>query len=386
MTTVKKELAKFGVIFAGWTALAILWTLSGALYRIVLGAPARFFPTLWPHLLDYWIWAFLTPVIFLLAKRFPFKRETLLSATALHFCFYLILTFTHSLLAQVVGLAADAPVAYQGSILWLRFVSSLYDNLWMYWPAVVVWSLLDYYRRYRDQGMRATELKEQLARAELQVLRHQLHPHFLFNTLNSIASLMHEDVHAADDMLGDLSQLLRACLARNGKGEEEQEIRLRDEIQLLETYIRIQRRRFEDRLSSVIDIPPELLDTAVPSLLLQPLVENSILHGIAPRPIPGCVRVSARKDGSTLHLEVTDDGAGLAKDYVEGIGLSNTRSRLYRLYDGRQSFELTGGPKDGATVKISIPLKFFPAVAPNDHTNRDRGRRTAGTPADRVLA
>jgi LytS/YehU family sensor histidine kinase len=189
----------------------------------------------------------------------------------------------HSAAAQGLGLAVARPASFHGSLLWLRFIASLYDSLWMYWPAVVIWSLIDYYQRYREREMRAALLKEQLRGAELQVLRSQLHPHFLFNTLNSVASLMHEDVQAADDMLGDLSSLLRVYLTSN----DEQEVRLRQEIQLLDTYIRIQTRRFEGRLSSQLDVPAELLDAAIPSLLLQPLVENSILHGIAQRPSQG---------------------------------------------------------------------------------------------------
>jgi two-component system, LytTR family, sensor kinase len=245
--------------------------------------------------------------------------------------------------------------------------------------------LFEYYERYRERDMRAARLKEQLARAELQALRSQLQPHFLFNTLNSIASLMHEDVDAADDMLADLSLLLRVYLSCN----DEQEVPLRREIALLETYVRIQKRRFDDRLLWFRDVPRELLDAAIPALLLQPLVENSILHGIAPRCAPGQMRLSARRNGSKLDLEVADDGLGLAKDHKESIGLSNTRSRLRQLYENSYSFEITGGRPGGVVVKIAIPLRFLPAQSEpdlDDHTHPDCGRRAAGATPDSLAA
>ena len=383
--SLKRALTNFVIIFAGWTLLALLWASSIAISRAYVDIPTRFFQTLRLCLLDYWIWAALTPIIFFLAKRFPFKRETWATATAIHFAFYLSLTLAHESLAKLVGLPTDAPDTFHGSILWLRLISSLYNDLWMYWPAVVVWSLLEYYRRYREGDMRATKLQEQLTRSELQALRNQLHPHFLFNTLNSVASLMHEDVDAADDMLGDLSHLLRAYLSEN----DAQEIPLRQEIGLLETYIRIQKRRFEDRLTSVLDVPEDLLDVAVPALLLQPLVENSIIHGIAPRPLPGKVCVTARRSGSVLNLVVADDGLGLPKHYTERIGLSNTRSRLRQLFENRYSFELACGNNGGVAVNISIPLRFLRTetkLSSDDNNNDSRRRRTAGTPADSVVA
>jgi two-component system, LytTR family, sensor kinase len=381
ITPVKSAFTKFGYVFLVWTGLALLQTSSEALYRALLGAPIGFFHVLRHCLLDYWLWAALTPIVFYLARRFPFTRSSWPRATTIHFGFYLLLTFAHEVLASLVGLPSGAPPSFHGSVLGLRFVSSLYNDLWMYWPIVVVWSMLHYYECYRERDTRAAQLKEQLSRAELQALRNQLHPHFLFNTLNSVASLMHEDVEAADDMLADLSHLLRVYLA----GNDQQETPLRQEMELLDTYIRIQKRRFEGRLSVVFDIPTELLDAAVPSLLLQPLVENSILHGIAPRSAPGYVRVTAHRQGSALQLEISDNGLGLPGHHVEGIGLSNTRSRLRQLYENRQTFSIFNSETGGVTVSISLPLRMIPASS-DDHTNPDHRRRTARPAADSVVA
>jgi two-component system LytT family sensor kinase len=354
---VKNTLVKFAAIWGVWTVLAILHASANALYRINVGQPGRLAHDLRIVLLDYWIWAALTPIIFYLAKRFRFCRDSWARAIALHFCFYLLLTLAHGLIAQAVGIPAGAPDSYHGSLFRFRTISSLYDALWMYWPVVVIWSLFEYYQRYREQSIKAAQFKEQLVRAELQALRSQLHPHFLFNTLNSIASLMHEDVDAADDMLGDLSLLLRACL----KSQDEQEVPLRREIAIVETYVSIQQRRFEDRLRWFCDVPPELLDAAIPTLLLQPLVENSILHGIAPRSTPGKIELRVRRNGSMMDLELVDDGIGLALDHKEGIGLLNTRARLKQLYEDRHSFEMAGRKDGGVVVKIAIPLRLFQA-------------------------
>jgi two-component system LytT family sensor kinase len=382
---VKSALAKLAAIFGVWTLLAVILAGTNALYRVNLGEPARFWHGLSVNLLDYWIWAALTPVIFYFAKKFPFQRRKLIRTIAIHFGFYLLLTLAHEVLAQLLGIPAGVPDAYRASIFRYRFIASLYDSLWMYWPAVGIWSLIEYYQRYRERDMRAAQLKEQLTRAELQALRNQLHPHFLFNTLNSVASLMHEDVQAADDMLADLSHLLRVYLS----GNEEQEIPLRQEIELLNTYLRIQKRRFEDRLSSSIDVPASLLDASFPALLLQPLVENAILHGIAPRPIPGKVSVCARSEGDRLRLDVVDDGTGLSSESKDRIGLANTRSRLRQLYGDRHTFQIANRVPTGVTVTMTIPLRFLtsPAEAKtDDHSDRDRGRRTASAPTDSVVA
>jgi two-component system, LytTR family, sensor kinase len=384
-TAMKNAWVKFAAIFGFWTLLALLLASSNFLYRVSAGLPARYMAELRVDLLDYWIWAALTPAIFYMAKRFPFSRRNWARTTIIHFGAYLVFAWLHEAIAQLIGLPGPTVAGFHGSVLGLRVIASLYNDLWMYWPVVVIWSLVEYYQRYRERDTRAAQLNQQLTRAELQALRNQLHPHFLFNTLNSIAALMHEDVQAADDMLADLSQLLRVYLSENG----EQEITLGQETELLRTYVGIQKRRFEDRLSAVFDIPAKLSQAAVPTLLLQPLVENAILYGIAPRPRPGNVRISAHEDGSKLVLEIGDDGGGLPSVYREGIGLSNTRSRLQQLYGEKQSFELRNAPDAGVTVRVTLPLRFIPNPMGNnldEDSNSDSRRRSASPAADLVAA
>lgn len=379
----KKQAVRLGILFVGWSLLAVFLATNRTLFRLTVGLPVDFVGALRPILLNYWIWAALTPAVFYLAQRFRFTRRTWARSLAIHFCGYLALSCLHEVGALALRLPVWIPDGFHGSLLQLRIVESLNEDLWMYWPIVVIWSLFEYYQRYRERDLSAAKLNTRLARAELQSLRNQLHPHFLFNTLNSITALIHEDVEAADDMLADLGHLLRAYLTDT----DEQEITLGREIELLSTYVRIQQRRFEDRLSSTTDVDGDLLDAFVPSFVLQPLVENAILHGIAPRPGPGRVQVAAHRQGSNLLLEVTDDGVGLAPAYKEGVGLSNTRSRLLQLYGSGQAFHVQNNPGAGVVVRIVLPLRFAVSpsgIAKNEDSNRDRRRRTAGTPEDFV--
>jgi len=206
---------------------------------------------------------------------------------------------------------------------------------------------------------RATEEREQLearlARAQLQSLRLQLHPHFLFNTLNTINALIGTDRHAAERVVSGLSELLRMSLS----SASEQEVSLARELELLAHYIEIQQIRFHDRLSVSFRIDPEARYALVPNLLLQPLVENAIRHGIAPRAAPGHVVVSAEHRDHQLALSVVDDGVGEdpRAEHHDGVGLGNTRARLLSLYGADHRFQAGGAPQGGFAVHIEIPYR-----------------------------
>lgn len=207
-----------------------------------------------------------------------------------------------------------------------------------------------YHRESRDRE----QLEVQLAQAQVQSLKLQLHPHFLFNALNTITALIGQDPGAAERMVSGLSDLLRLSL----RHATEQEVPLERELEILQHYLEIQRIRFADRLTVRYDIDDAVRQAMVPNLLLQPLVENAIRHGIAPRAAPGSVLVSARLEGDTLRLTVEDDGVGPGPSSGgEGIGLRNTRARLERLYGDRQHLELRGGPDGGFIVRIDIPFR-----------------------------
>jgi two-component system LytT family sensor kinase len=212
-------------------------------------------------------------------------------------------------------------------------------------------------RAQREREARQTQLEGKLATAELQVLKMQLQPHFFFNTLHTISALMEQDIKAARTVLTHLGDLLRLSLDRMAA----QEVPLSEELDFLKHYLDIQRTRFHDRLCVEIIVPDELLRARVPSLILQPLVENAIRHGIEPRPGPGRIEISARRTGDTLRIRVKDNGPGLGPAGTpvrEGVGLLNTRMRLQQLYTDHQRLDLRNVETGGLEVVLEVPLRF----------------------------
>jgi sensor histidine kinase YesM len=213
---------------------------------------------------------------------------------------------------------------------------------------------LDYFRRYREQQLTAVRLRTEMVQAQLLALRSQLNPHFLFNALNSVISLMDRDVPAAQRMVARLGDLLRLSLSAS-----EAEVPLSRELNLVKQYLEIERIRFGDRLTVTVDVPRELLDLPVPNLVLQPLVENAIVHGVGPRPGPGKVTVQAHQVGDTLLLRVLDDGIGLERSgssVGHGIGVGNTRARLKAIYGEKASLTLREAEWGGCVAEIRLPL------------------------------
>jgi two-component system LytT family sensor kinase len=226
-------------------------------------------------------------------------------------------------------------------------------NLPFYVVLVLAWHALTYYKELRDRQVKAMQMESLLHQAQLQSLRSQLNPHFLFNALHSIAELVHANPKLAEQLILRLGELLRQVL----RSSAQQEVALADELEFIKGYVEIEQMRLGDRLRVTWEIAPEALQTKVPSLILQPLVENAILHGVAPIAQPGALTIRATRDDQSLHLQVRDTGPGLAeqtKPQRPGIGLSNTQARLQRLYGSRQRFELLND--NGLVVNIQIPL------------------------------
>ena len=233
-----------------------------------------------------------------------------------------------------------------------------------YWAVVGASHAYDFHRESQAQKLTAAQLQTRLAEASLQSLQRQLHPHFLFNTLHTISALIHRDPEAADAMLGQLSDLLRLTLDRIGT----QEVPLKEELDFVQKYVEIERTRFGDRLQVEFDIAPDTLDAAVPNMLLQPLVENAIRHGIARKVGGGRVEITARREDGELCLVVRDTGPGLAEakpGLSKGVGLANTRSRLEHLFGERHSLDFSEPPGGGLAVKIVIPFTLDPQSNPD---------------------
>ena len=225
-------------------------------------------------------------------------------------------------------------------------------NLPVYGGFVLAWYAATFYREARDRQIKAVELESLLHRAQLEALRSQLNPHFLFNALHSIAELVHQDPKLAEQLIVRLGELLRQVL----ESTKRQELALAEELEFIRGYLDIEQMRLGDRLRVIWDVQPEALDARVPSLILQPLVENAIQHGIAATPGPGTLTIRARRADDLLHIEVTDSGPGVAQVQTgrpQGIGLANTRERLRTLYGDRQTVELRNG--EGLVVSMRIP-------------------------------
>ena len=233
-------------------------------------------------------------------------------------------------------------------------------DLQRYWYIVLITQAIAYYGKYRERELLSSQLEAQLATAQLDVLKSQLEPHFLFNTLNSIAALARNDGPAAEHMTLQLADLLRASLDAAGVHE----VTLQQELLFLQKYIDIQQTRFQDRLQVETDVDPVVLSALVPNLLLQPLVENAIRHGIAPRSAPGLIRLSVWRDPDDLWIEVRDNGVGLSRGRghaaVEGVGLRNTRARLTQLYNEDHMLVLDDAPGGGCCTRIRLPYREHP--------------------------
>lgn len=242
----------------------------------------------------------------------------------------------------------------------------LFDVL-VYWAVFGVGYAFDYRERYRERESQASQLKAQLAQAQLESLRMQLHPHFLFNTLHTIAGLVRgNEKQSAVNMISGLSDLLRRAL----ESADEQEVTLRDEVKFIELYLDIQKVRFSDRLTAQIEIAPETLNALLPNLILQPLVENAIRHGIALKNSAGLLIIKSFRRNGELHITISDDGPGLSSDWKarvhdahhDGIGLANTSERLKHLYGTEHRFDLHNGDNGGMTASIVIPFRSSAAL------------------------
>jgi two-component system LytT family sensor kinase len=353
----------------GIASTTLAWQLTMSLERT-----ATYFRWLVVLNCAYWYtWAAFTPSIVWLSQRFRFERQGLIRALAIHLPAVLLFSLAHIgvmqgahwwLVTSEGGVYAWWPQAQRAALVNLDW------EMMTYWAIVGLSHALLYYRESRDRELRASQLETRLVESQLKTLQQQLHPHFLFNTLNAISALMHRDVAAADRTLMRLSDLLRLTLERLG----DQEVTLDEELDFLRKYLDIERTRFADRLIVRFDIAAEALPALVPTLLLQPLVENAIKHGVARRAGTGHIDVSARRDNDKLCIEIRDDGVGLSEDALtalhKGIGVSTTKARLQHQFGADFRFEFHR-LSQGVAVIVAVPWRVRPA---------ERVRETADKP------
>ena len=357
----RRRLVKWLGIWAVWTLFGLFFASQFALQNQLSPNPVAFWRILTWQLVSGYIWFAISPIILFLARRFPFDDGRWKKSVPVHLVACIAIALVQLLLDAFVLTRLGYPPnrefpsffeAYKFFVL-----VNLHLSILIYMGVVGIWSTYSYYQKYRERELHSSQLAARLAQSRLQVLKMQQHPHFLFNTLNAISELIYKDPESADRMLTDLSDLLRLSF----ENLEVQEIPLKQELEFLAKYLEIEQMRFHDRLTVDMNISPDTLDASVPNMILQPLVENAIKHGIAPRSSGGRIDINTARSNGHLQISVSDDGLGVpfgdVENLSEGVGLSNTRRRLRHLYGDRHRFELEKRDKGGLGVYLEIPFR-----------------------------
>ena len=350
-----------GLVFGLYTLLALLAAGGGYVAQMGTDMPFAWTPLIRQELKDWYACGILSVGVFWFCGRNRLEPGRTGRWVGIHLMAGLVFSMVDALLTSWL-VAGETSVMHPGKILTFSYLiktASLHYcvlNLIMYWLVVFAHLGWHYYRRYREREIQTAQLQRELVEARLSALRMQLNPHFLFNTLHAVSALIHENPEAADRVVARLSELLRLSLDQS----KPQEVPLSEEMAFLDRYLDIEQIRFTDRLKVTREIDPAVQQALVPYLILQPLVENAIRHGIEPREELGHLGIHAGRHNGRLELRVTDNGAGLKSgshaSAPEGIGLSNTRSRLRHLYGEDFQFELAEASAGGLEARIEIPF------------------------------
>ena len=357
----KRTAVQVLLVFAVWTFLAAFSSSQTVVYLSQRGRPIVWGDVLPGRFADWYTCALFTPLFFWMGRRYPIDRKSwrvMLPVTLAVTSVCVVLKYSVLVpIEHALGLNLDA-----------TFTSELSRNFanesMAFWAVIGIVHAFEFNRRFREREVAAADLRARLSEAQLEALRSQIHPHFLFNTLHGISTLMHRDVDAADTMLTRLSDLLRLTMQHRGQSE----ISLRDELALVEQYVEIMRVRFGDRLTVTHAIRPEALQALVPQFILQPLLENAFDHGIARTSGPGTIEIAALTIDNKLEISITDNGrstnTSAPRLKSHGMGLTNTRRRLEQLYGPAQSISLEKLPERGTRVVVAIPLHTSSEIPP----------------------
>lgn len=349
------------LIWGIWTFIGLVFTFQGYFTSYRSERPMLFTESLYIQMTWAYLFAIATPLVLWAAGKLPIERSNWIRSALLHIPISIVLSVALTALGRVIiwlnfGYSAGKPLTFVSVT---RFViGNFSEAIGIYLLIALTSYAYDYYRRFREGQVRTLQLEAQLSHAQLQALKMQLHPHFLFNTLHSISALLNKDVESARKMITRLGDFLRLTLENSGS----QEVTLQQEMEFLRCYLEIERIRFQNRLVTRIDVSPQSLEAKVPNLILQPIVENAIRHGIAPRSTAGLLEIEAKLLNGTLRIQVRDNGPGLPKHPTsdnlikKGLGLANTETRLERLYGADHFFDLSNGPAGGLIVTLEIPF------------------------------
>ena len=362
--------------WTAWGLVVAIWTFPGLaalsyyyLNQTVSGQAMSWAYAFVSTLPNWYIWAAMTPAILWLARRYRIERsnwKTML--LAIHLPAMVLFMLIHSLVNLLLFYVTDMPGhdTLSTGLYTVHFTTRVHANILTYWTVLGVYYAYDYYRMFRKREQQAAMLEIRLAEANLRALKMQLHPHFLFNTLNSIAALVRKNENrTAIKMLVQLGDFLRLALENKGV----QEIPLKQELDFLERYLDIEKIRFQERLTVHVAAESAVLEAYVPNMILQPLVENAIHHGIAPHAEAGRIEIRAWLEDSKLLMQVRDDGPGLdpsKKSRRGGVGLANIRERLENLYGDDNDFTLRNAEEGGLLASITIPFSTKPFLTTKD--------------------
>ena len=354
------------VFLLSWFFLGVVFALQLYLSSMYFASPISWWQAFRWSVADWFLWgAFSLPIAWL-SLSVPLSRRHWWESAVVHFTASLLVGILYIVVRAWIGQFqrwAEGQAVSFPSAFFPLVVKSFVVNVIIYWALVLGISGARYYRDLQVRNMRAADLEKRLSEARLLALQMQLNPHFLFNTLNAVSSLMRRDVDAADRMISRFSGLLRHAL----ESTAQQVVRLEEEIEFLKTYLEMESMRFGDRLCLEFEIPADCHDALVPNLILQPLAENAIQYGIEPYAQRGTVTVTARQQESDLVLTVTNSGpAGIQAPVRDGIGLQNCRLRLEQLYGARQSLEAAPLSSGGFRVVMRFPCQFDRDPGPID--------------------
>ena len=352
---------RFLQVFAVWLGVVSIFVLQRLVGDVFRDAPIR--PGLVLLEVMYWVpWLLLAPVLIWLARRFPFTHGEWRQSVGIHlvagFAFALIEAAASAVAERQVVLALESP-AFVSRLPPLGATWAVYVvvAMWKYWAFLGIWTAFAAARRSRERELEAARLESQLTAARLQALHNRLHPHFLFNALHSASMLALVDPEAANRTLARLADLLRDTL----REQPDADVSLARELETIQRYLDVERIRFPDRLRIDVDVDPAAMNARVPTLLLQPLVENAVRHGVAATTAAGHLVIRGRRDGARLVLEVEDDGPGLPREFrlasSSGVGLGATAARLALLHPGNHQLELANLDGGGCRATVTLPYR-----------------------------
>jgi len=350
--------ALLAIYLLAWVLLVLVFATQSYAMASLKGDPMTWWSAFIWVAADWSAWALVAPFPLWLARTFPIGREQIGRSVFIYGAGFLITLIAHAgtylAIDRALGIAwrPEDPFITMWGLYMVK--KAAFDTL-VYALLVGLMHGIGYYALYRERELQTSRLTAQLAESRLHVLATQLQPHFLFNTLNTVSALIRRDPDGADRVIARLGDLLRMSLQREGVPCAT----IKDELAFLEPFVEIQRTRFQDRLTVRMEIAPDVLEAKVPSLLLQPLVENAIKHGMEPKAGAVTVVVTVRREDTKLRMEVCDDGRGVPSEGParEGIGLGNTRARLQELYGAEASFSIAPGAAGGCCVRILVPFR-----------------------------